>query len=81
MVVQFLERHQLAAACRPVLRYGPALQRRIALMARRLVAAAAARGWSALAALLQPAAVAAADGEQAPVQGPQAANGRTVSAS
>lgn len=79
VVVQYLNRHQLAAQGRPVPRYEPAVQRQIALMARRLVAAAAARGWSALAALLQPAVAACAGGEQAHVQMPPAPNGCTTS--
>lgn len=63
VVVQFLSRHQLAAQSRPTPRYDAALRHCIAGMARRLVAAAAARGWSALAALLQPA-TAACEGKE-----------------
>ncbi len=63
LVVQFLCRHRLAAQGRPTPRYDAALRRCIAAMAGRCVAAATARGWSALAALLQPA-TAACEGEE-----------------
>lgn len=63
VVAQFLSRHQLAAQGHPTPRYDAALRHCIASMARRLVAAAAARGWSALAALLQPA-TAACEGKE-----------------
>lgn len=63
LVVPYLARHQLAAAGNRTPQYHAALRRRIAIIARGVVATAASRGWAALAALLLPAADADADAD------------------
>ena len=55
LVLQFLHRRQLANAGFSTPPSTPAALRAVALIARRLVAVAASRGWAALTALLVPA--------------------------